>query len=512
MSNNNIISTKRVAKNTVYLYARMLLMMILSLYTSRLLLSSLGVEDYGIYNVVAGFIVLFSFLQSAFSTSTTRFIGVAITNDNPEQEVSRVYYTAYAMHVALIVVLLIGLETVGLWYMNNYMNIPNERENVAILVFQLAVANVCLLTLRVPDNSLVIAFEKFNFFAVCGVVEAVMKLVIVILLFVSPIDKLISYSLLVLVVNLVINVIYFTYARYYLPIKIRYVPPQGKIVIEMFSLIGWNSLGGFANIGYQQGINLVLNFFYGVTLNAAMGIANQVKSAVYALVSNVRTASDPQIIKSYALSEFSFCRQLMSRISRLSHYLLILIAMPVIINVDFILELWLKNPPEYASKFVVLMLIYCILDGLMGPLWILNQATGKIKKYQVIRAIFYLSNIPVSILVMQIWAIPELIIIVGILITFILYIIQIPICINSIGMRFADYFKDVLSPVIAVTAISFVISLSCGIFISNEWLKLICTLLVNTLVLGSSVYMIGISADERNKVNIFLKTRVLRNK
>lgn len=507
---NSILSTKRVASNTVFLYVRMLFTMFLALYTSRLLLDVLGVQDFGIYNVVGGFIVLFSFLQGAFSSSATRFMGVAITHSDPPSEVSKVYVTAYALHLGLVVVLIIGLETLGLWYMNRYMNIPAGREHAALWVYQLAVANICLITLRVPDNSLVIAFEKLSFFAVCGIAESVLKLVVVLLLAVSPIDKLVFYSILMLCITLIINIVYFVYAHYYLPVKLRYVHPQQEVVKGMFSLIGWNSLGGFANIGYQQGINLILNFFFGVTLNAAMGIANQVKNAVYSFVINVRTASDPQIIKSFALKEFTFCRQLMSRITRYSHFILLFLVVPVIFNVDFILRLWLKNPPEYAAKLVVLMLVYCVLDGLMGPLWILNQATGKIRKYQIIRAVFYLATIPISYAVMKVWAYPELVIITGILVTMALYIIQIPICIKPIGMRVWDYIKEVLLPIVVVTFVS----LSSTFFtcmIPHEWGQLICSILINTAALGFSVYFWGVTSGERQQLMALFKEKLLRN-
>lgn len=505
---DSLLSSKRVAKNTVFLYVRMLFTLIISLFTSRILLNTLGVDDFGIYNVVAGIVVLFSFLQSAFATSTTRFIGVAITKENQTEEVSKVYYTAYAMHISLALLFIIGLESVGIWYMDNYMNIPYERVNAAFWVFHLAVVNTCLLTLRVTDQSMIVAFEKMNFFAICGIVEAVLKLVIVYMVMISPFDKLISYSCLMVIINMLINVAYFIYTHRLISIKLQIIRPQGDVVKGMFSLIGWNSLGGVANIGYQQGISLILNFFYGVALNAAMGIANQVKTAVFSFVSNIRVASDPQIIKSYAMNEFEYCRLLMSRISRLSHYFLLLIAVPVIINVDFILELWLKNPPEYSSSFVVLMLVYCILDGLMGPLWIVNQATGKIRKYQIIRAVFYFSNIPITFAIMKMYAIPQLVIVVGIVLTVVLFFIQIPICTKPIGMSIITYCREVLIPILVVSVISVTITYYCGILFNNPWVRLISTTVINTLVLGGSVYVLGINKEERKQALDYMRNKL----
>ena len=505
---NQILNTRRVAKNTLFLYVRMLFTMIVSLYTSRILLNALGVEDYGLYNVVAGLIVLFSFLQSAFSSSTTRFIGVAITKENSDEVVSKVYSTAYFLHGALVLFFILGLETVGVWYMNHYMNIPSGRESASWWVYHLTVVNACLLTLRVPEHSMVVAFEKMNFFAFCGIIEAVLKLVIVFLIIVSPIDRLISYTILVVFVNFLINVAHFFYTHHCLFVKPKFVKPERSIIQGMFSFIGWNSLGGIANIGYQQGINLILNYFYGVALNAAMGIANQVKGAVYSFVSNIRVASDPQIIKSYSLSEFSYCRQLMSRISRLSHYLLLLIAIPVIINIDFILELWLKNPPNYASSFVVLMLVYSMLDGLMGPLWILNQASGKIRLYQIVRTIFYLFNIPITYFAVKLFSVPEVVIVVGIIITAVLFVIQIPICIKPLNMTIVDYFRDVLFPVIVVSLLSMTVSFFSARLFIGPWSRIISTTLINTSILGISVYYLGITERERKMVLSYLNRKL----
>ncbi len=493
-----LLSTKRVVKNTVFLYGRMLFSMIISLLTSRVLLNALGVEDFGIYNVVAGVVVLFAFLQAAFSSSSTRFIGVAITEDEESNKiVSEAYSSAFILHIILILVLVLVLETAGLWYIDNYLNIPKERISESVVVFHLAVLNICIQTIRVPNYSVVVAFEKMSFFAICGIAEALLKLLIAYLIIASPYDRLISYSILMVVVNMIMNVSFHIYTHYFLTTKIRFTHPRKKMVKGMVSLIGWNSLGGIANIGYQQGIGLLVNFFFGVTLNAALGIANQVKNAVYSFVSNIRVASDPQIIKSYALSEFSYCAQLMSRITRLSHYLLLLIIIPIIVNIDFILHLWLKNPPTYASSFVVLMLLYCMLDGLMGPLWIINQATGKIKKYQIIRSLFYFSNIPIAFIVIKYFPIPELTIIIGLLLTSLLYLIQIPICVKPIKMSIRDYFRDVLLPVLLVSLITSAIVYLSSFLIEGPWVKLVLTTIVNTVVLAVTVVGIGLTSTER---------------
>lgn len=491
------LSTKRVAKNTLVLYGRLLITMIITLYTSRVLLNALGVEDFGIYNVVAGFVVLFNFLQSAFQVSTTRFIGVSVTSDNPEVDVSKTYSTSFALHVSLAVIMAIALETFGLYYMNRYMNIPEGREKASLIIYHLAVIHACITTLRVPDNAVIVAYEKMNFYAVIGIAGALLKLGIAFLIQVSSFDRLISYAVLMVLLSVLISAIYYYYSRRFIPVRLRFIKPEVALAKRMFSMIGWNSLGGVANLGYQQGINLVLNFFSGVVINAAMGIANQVKGAVYSFVQSIRTAADPQIIKSYAVNEFNFCRHLVSRITRLSHYLLLFLTVPIITNVDFVLQLWLKNPPEHASIFVMLMLIYCVLDGLMGPLWVVNQATGNVRRYQVIRAIFYISNIPLAIIVMKLNFPSEWVIIVGIAITLILYFIQIPMCTKPIKMKVGEYYSTIVLPIVLVSVVTVFSSCLTAMLIDHVWIKLIVTTMVNTIVLGVSVLLFGITKEER---------------
>lgn len=495
-----LLSTKRVAKNTLVLYGRLLITMIITLYTSRVLLNALGVEDFGIYNVVAGFVVLFNFLQSAFQMSTTRFIGVSVTSDNPNVDVSKTYCTSYALHLALVVVIAVGLETIGLWYMLNYMNIPAGRENASLIVYHLAVINACITTLRVPDNAIIVAYEKMNFYAFIGVADAVLKLGIAFLIQVSSSDKLITYSVLMVVLSACISVAYFVYSHKSLQVSLSFFRPDMRLAKNMFSMIGWNSVGGVANLGYQQGINLVLNFFFGVTLNAAMGIANQVKGAVYSFVQSIRTAADPQIIKSYAVDQFDFSRKLVSRITRLSHYLLLFLTVPIIMNVDYILTMWLKTPPDYASTFVTLMLLYCILDGLMGPLWVVNQATGDVRKYQLIRGVFYISNIPLAIIVMKLGFPPEWVIIIGIVITLILFIIQIPMCTKPINMKISDYYKTILLPIVVVSVSSFFFSYLVSYFFSQSLIRLILCFLVNTSILAIVIMFFGITKEEKQIV------------
>ena len=504
----SLLSSKRVAKNTFFLYLRMLIIMLVSLYTSRVLLEALGIEDFGIYNLVAGFIVLFNFLQSAFTSSTTRFIGVAITKENAKEHVSIAYSSAFFLHLCLAFVFIIGLETIGLWYVNNYMNIPSGREPAVYVVLQLSMVNALFLIMRVPENALVIAYERMNFFAVIGIIESVFKLGIVFLVLYSSVDHLILYSLFVVLTNAFVTFLYFYYTHYKLPVKPFFQSPQKKVLRGMFSFIGWNSLGGFSNIGYQQGLSLLLNLFYGVGLNAAMGIANQVKGAVYSLVSNIRAAADPQIIKSYSLAEYNYCGVLMGRVTRISHYLLLFLAIPVMINIKYILNIWLKNPPEYAYSFVILMLIYSMLDGLMGPLWIVNQATGNIRNYQLIRSVFYLSIIPITYIAMKWYSIPEIVVIISIVFTLILYIIQIPTCIRPLGMKMKDYYKEILLPVIIASIIPTTITYLSEPFFKDGLCTLIGTTLVNTLVLAIVVLTFGIRHDERSLVFRYINERI----
>lgn len=390
-------NSTRIAKNTIALYFRQILIMLVSLYTVRVVLATLGAEDYGIYNVVAGVVVLFSFVNNAMATSVQRFLNFYL-GKNDTEKIRNVYSASLVIHGIICLIFIILAETVGLLFVNAKLNIPSERSNAAFWCYQTAVITTLANIMRVPYNAVIIAYEKMSFFAGLSIVEAVLKLAIVFLLKVTLLDKLVFYSFLLTGVSFVILAIYKFYCNKNFEIA-HYRKNQDKgLEKELVSFSGWSLFGAVANVANTQGTNIVLNIFTNVTVNAAMGIANQVNAAVYSFVSNFQTAFNPQLVKNYAAGEKKELNQLIFRASKFSFLVLWLIVLPLSLNLETILTLWLKNVPEYSVVFVQLILICSLVDCMTYPIAVAVQASGNIKFYQIIISCFIFANLPLSIL------------------------------------------------------------------------------------------------------------------
>lgn len=371
--------------------------MLVSLYTVRVVLNTLGAEDYGIFNVVAGVVVLFSFVNNAMATSVQRFFNFYLGKKDTEKT-RNVYSASLVIHGVICLIFVVLAETVGLWFVNAKLNIPSERSNAAFWCYQTAVITTLANIMRVPYNAVIIAYEKMSFFAGLSIVEAVLKLAVVFLLKVTLLDKLVFYSFLLAGVSFVILAIYKFYCNKNFEIA-HYRKNQDKgLGKELVSFSGWSLFGAVANVANTQGTNIVLNIFTNVTVNAAMGIANQVNAAVYSFVSNFQTAFNPQLVKSYAAGEKKELNQLIFRASKFSFLLLWLIVLPLSLNLETVLTLWLKNVPEYSVVFVQLILICSLVDCMTYPIAVAVQASGNIKFYQIIISCFIFANLPLSIL------------------------------------------------------------------------------------------------------------------
>ena len=390
-------NTSRIAKNTLALYFRQILIMLVSLYTVRVVLNTLGAEDYGIFNVVAGVVVLFSFVNNAMATSVQRFLNFYL-GKNDTEKTRNVYSASLVIHGIICLIFVVLAETVGLWFVNAKLNIPTGRSNAAFWCYQTAVITTLANIMRVPYNAVIIAYEKMSFFAGLSIVEAVLKLSVVFLLKITHLDKLVFYSFLLAGVSFIILAIYKFYCNKKFEIA-HYRKNQDKgLGKELVSFSGWSLFGAVANVANTQGTNIVLNIFTNVTVNAAMGIANQVNAAVYSFVSNFQTAFNPQLVKSYAAGEKEEFQRLIFRTSKFSFLLLWLIVLPLSLNLKTVLTLWLKNVPDYSVGFVQLILICSLVDCMTYPIAVAVQATGNIKFYQIIISCFIFANLPLSIL------------------------------------------------------------------------------------------------------------------
>ena len=392
---NQESNSKRIAKNTLLLYFRMILIMVVSLYTSRIILNELGVEDFGIYNLVAGVVILFSFLSNAMITATQRYLSIAIGKKD-EKYIQAVFSTSLLSHFFLIFFIFLAAETIGLWLINAKLEIPADRMSATNFVYQLAILTTCVNIIRIPYNASIIANERMSFFAYVSIVETFLKLAVVWALAITPGDKLVIYSFLLLLVAIVIDIAYWYYCQRFLLANKFYLKTNKKLFVELTSFSVWNLFGGLADIGYKQGTNIILNLFWGVSINAVLGITNQIRNALVPFIGNLQLAVNPQMVKSYALGDYEYFKILVYRISKYSYFLMLIIVFPIIFNIDLILELWLKNPPEHTAIFAMLTSVYCLVDSLTGPLWAAMQAGGKIKRFQIVTGICLLLNLPVS--------------------------------------------------------------------------------------------------------------------
>ena len=493
-------ANKRLAKNTLYLYIRMLFLMIVSLYTSRVTLQVLGVEDFGTYNIVGGVVVLFSFLSRALVSACNRYFSVAVGKSDVE-EMQKLFSTSLVAHLFLALFVALVLETGGLWFVVNKLNVEEGREFATVIIYHIAVISVCLNILRIPFHASIIAYEKMNFYAYASIVEGLLRLAIVWILIIIPIDKLISYSILMMITIIIVNIWYMVYCTRKLDGNKIVLSSDKRCLKDILTFSGWNMFGGVADIGWQQGTNVILNLFFGVTLNAAMGITNQIRTAVYSFVSNLQTAANPQIIKAYSNGERGHFKTLVYTISKYSYFLMLVFSVPLIINMDFVLHLWLGTPPEHSSSFAVLILIFSTLDSLSGPLWISIQATGDVKRYSIVVSCILLLNLPATYLLFFLGFEPEYMLIARIVILIIAIIWQFLYSVKKVELEFGKYLSCVIIPIFIITTISYLSTLFISNLFEGEWIKLITSCVYNVLIMALLIYFLGMTNKEREFVN-----------
>lgn len=388
---DSIVNNKRIAKNTLLLYARMLLMMGISLFTSRITLAALGITDYGIYNVVGGMVAMFSILSGSLSLSISRYTTMEVGKGNMEK-LKIIFSTSVSIQLFMAGAIGILAEVAGVWFLNHKMVIPPARLYAAHWVLHLSVLTFMVNLISVPYNALIIAHEKMSAFAYVSILDACLKLLIVYLLYISSADKLIVYAALLACVSIVIRIVYGIYCKRHF-VEAHYRPRLDKQLLRnMFGFIGWTFFGNGVVVLKDQGTNILLNMFCGPAVNAARGVAMQVNGAVYSFVQNFMTAVNPQITKSYSVGNLSDMHKLMIHSTKFGFFILLVLLMPVCANIDYILNIWLVEVPEHTANFVVLILLYSLIDCFANPLITGVLAQGDIKPYEIALTFIYLIN------------------------------------------------------------------------------------------------------------------------
>ena len=382
-------SNKRLAKNTLALYFRTFITLIVSLYTTRVVLKVLGETDYGIYSLVAGVVILFSFLNGALSYATERFLTLQLGKKNL-QKMKQVFSMSMTTLILLVVVFIILSETVGLWFVNSELNIPADRFWAAKWTYQLSIVTFCITVLRTPYRATIISNEKMTFFAYVSIFESIIKLAIVFCLHLSTYDKLISYAILFLISSFLVNLIYIFYCKRNFDTCDYHLFWDKNLFVKLTSFTGWNLLGNVTNIFTQNGVVFLINIFYGVGLNAALGIANQVNSAVTSFISGFQTSFVPQIVKLYSQNKTDELHRMINSTSKFSFMLIAIPVLVLMFNMTLILNLWLDVVPEYTVEFCLWIVAGSLIDATTGPYYAGIMANGDIKRYQIAISLSFL--------------------------------------------------------------------------------------------------------------------------
>ena len=505
-SNNN----KRIAKNTLLLYFRMLFMMVVSLYTSRVILNALGVEDFGIYNVVGGVVAMFSVISGSLSAAISRFITYELGKGD-QSKLNKIFSASVTIQLLLSLIIVVLIESVGVWFLNAKMTIPLDRMVAANWVLQFSIVTFVINLISVPYNAAIIAHEKMSAFAYISILEAVGKLAIAFLIMVSPIDRLVFYAILMCVVAIIVRFAYGYYCKRNFAECTYHFHWDKKILMNMFGFAGWNFIGSSASVLRDQGVNVILNLFCGPVVNAARGIAIQVNSAISGFVNNFMVALNPQITKSFATKDFEYMFSLIFQGSRFSFYLLLILSMPVLINTDYILLIWLKTVPEYAVVFVKLTLILAMLESLSYPLVTAMLATGNIKKYQIWAGGLNLMNFPLSYVVLKLGYTPYATMYIAIVISIGCLLLRLKLLSAMIKLPSILFLKRVVLNISLVSIVAFVIPCIANILVTeHNCFTLFISVGICVVSAFVSILALGCNSAERRFAFSFIKSKLFK--
>lgn len=501
-------NNKRIAKNTLLLYVRMLFMMAVNLYASRVILNTLGVVDYGINNVVGGVISMLGFLTGSLGGASSRYITYDLGKGNMAL-MKKAFGNILSIHFILAGIVLVVGETIGLWFMSTQLDIPAERTTAAMWVYQFSVFSSILAVVSVPYNATIIAHEKMSAFAYISIVDAILKLLIVYLLVVIPYDKLVVYAILLFCIQAFDRIVYGIYCSRHFEethVRPRY---DGKLFREIFAFAGWTMNGNLAVIGFTQGLNILLNIFFGPAVNAARGIAVQVQGVCQQFCSNFQMALNPQLTKSYAKGNLDNMQRLFVKSSKFSFYILFIIVLPLMFEAEFVLRLWLGIVPEHTVAFLRLVLIVGLLYTLSNPVVVSVHATGHLKKFQIIEGTMLLTIVPIAYILLKFFGVrPEYVFVVHIVVELFTQYARLRIVLPMIRMRLNEYLRQIICPILLVALFSLLIPIIIHYNLSSAnafyrfWIMCLCCVISTFLV----VFVWGCTVSERN----FISSKILR--
>lgn len=504
-------ANNRIAKNTLFLFLRTAFALLVSLYTSRVVLRTLGVTDYGVYNVVAGFVSMFSFLNGSLSSGVQRFYNFELSQKG-ESGITKVYICATVVQVVLVLILLISLETIGVWYINNKLVVPIERLDAARYLFQFSVISMILVVMVIPYSAAIMAHERMDYYAIVGIIDVVIKLAIVLALPYINADQLIVYGFLTLCITVLNFLLYFLYAKKnFKSLSLSHFSLDRGLLKSMLGFSGWHVFGTFAQIGRTQGINLVLNFFFGPVVNAARGVTYQIQSALMGFIGNIVAAARPQLVQSYAQSNISRTMNLMYSIGKICFFALLSMVIPVALEIDFILDLWLGSDavPNYTNIFTILVLMIALVDILNTPVSMVVHATGDMKKYQLVTSCISLFILPLGFVAFRLGAPPVAIFVISLLTSAVMQFASLLILRGLVRFSLRDYFVKVVVPIFMVAPLSLGVPLVVRLIMPEGFLRLVVVVVLAVSAVLLTAFRFGLAKSEKDLV-IEIKNSVLK--
>ena len=503
--------TKRIAKNTLMLYVRMLFMMFLGLFTSRIVLEALGENDFGIYNVVGGVVAMFTIISGTLTTAVTRFITFEMGKGS-EAQLSKVYSTAVNVQLILAAIVVLLAESIGIWFIDTQMTISPDRIPAAHIVMQFSLLAFVINLMSVPQMASITAHEQMSAYAYVGILDGSLRFAVALLIAHSAKDRLVLYAALMAAVVFIVRICYGIYCRRNFP-ECRYRPTFEKgLVKEMFSFAGWNFIGVSSGVLRDQGGNILVNIFSGPSVNAARGVAVQLNGAIQSFVTNFMTAVNPQITKSYASGDHDYMFSLMRKASRMSYYLLFILALPVLFNTEYVMSLWLKDVPAHSVLFVQLFLVFTLSESISQPLITAMFATGKIRNYQIIVGGLQLLNLPVSYVLLKMGAMPEVTVMVAIAVSQICLAARLVMLEKMIGLSISSFISRVYLNVIAVSAAAVVLPFAVSYILPGGFWGFAAKASIAVASAALSIFFVGCTKSERNEALAFVINKLTRKK
>ena len=512
MSNQTSDNNKRIAKNTMLLYVRMFVLMAVNLFTSRVVLQCLGVEDFGIYGIVGSVVTLFAFLNSAMSTCTSRYLSFYIGKDD-NLMVRKVFSASLNLYFLVMLVVLFLAETIGLYVVNYVLNIPENKMVAANIVYQFSILTFCTYLIKIPYNAAIVSYERMDFYAYLSIVDVIFKLGGVYLLYVFSEHRLSLYAIIMFVISSVVTIAYFFYCYRKFP-NTHYSGKgiEKSLYKQLFGFSGWSMFSGIANMGSNTGVNMILNVFCGVTVNAAVSIANQVSNAMFSFVSNFQTAFTPQITKLYATNEKDACYRLIYHSSKFSYYLFGMLILPLIIAMPALLSIWLGTVPKYAVEFTNLILIYMLIAALFCPLWLFVDATGKIKTHQIVTGLLILSNFPIAYILQKLDLSPNSVWYARIIINIVANIFRLVYMLRVFRFPSTIFVSKVLLPISFTTIVVVFPRWYVYNFFGNGFISTASFIILSFIFSTIIVYLVGLSKSERNFINKTVSANIILKK